>query len=140
MERGGYMFLGTAFGGILGGLIYFEIKKIPRIESLEIFIPYIPIGGILGRLGCFCAGCCYGEITDSIFGICFPKGSHAWVKHVRKGLISPDQFFSLPVHPTQLYEIGMWIIMGFRPYAGACFVYYPLISSGYSPHLSRYIF
>ncbi|MCX7759421.1 MAG: prolipoprotein diacylglyceryl transferase, partial [bacterium] len=43
----------------------------------------------------------------------FPMGSPAWAEHVHQGLISPDPFFSLPVHPTQLYEIIMWIIMAF---------------------------
>jgi len=112
LEHGGSMFLGAFTGGILGTFIYFELRKIPKIEGLEIFVPYIPIGGILGRLGCFCEGCCYGTITDSIFGLRFPMGSPAWAEHVSRQLISSDQFFSLPVHPTQLYEIGMWIIAG----------------------------
>jgi len=111
-ERSGHIFLGGLIGGVLGALLYFEMKKIPKIEGLEIFVPYIPIGGILGRLGCFCEGCCYGTITDSIFGLRFPMGSPAWSEHVSRQLISSDQFFSLPVHPTQLYEIGMWIIAG----------------------------
>ncbi|MCX7759418.1 MAG: prolipoprotein diacylglyceryl transferase, partial [bacterium] len=78
LTSGGYMALGTIFGGIMGALIYFEFKKIPKIEGIEIFIPYIPIGGIFSRLGCFCTGCCYGTITNSIFGLRFPMGSPAW--------------------------------------------------------------
>ena len=105
-------FFGWIDRWILGALLYFEMKKIPKIEGLEIFVPYIPIGGILGRLGCFCEGCCYGTITDSTFGLRFPMDSPAWSEHVSRQLISSDQFFSLPVHPTQLYEIGMWIIAG----------------------------
>jgi len=112
LERGGSMFLGAFTGGIFGAWMYMEWKKIPKIAGLEVFIPYIPIGGIFGRLGCFCEGCCHGTITDSIFGLRFPMDSPAWAEHVSLNLISPDQFFSLPVHPTQLYEIGMWIIAG----------------------------
>ncbi len=112
LNEGGYMALGTILGGIFGALVYFELKKVPKVEGLEIFIPYIPIGAIFSRLGCFCAGCCYGTITNSIFGLRFPMGSLVWAEHVNDGLISPDQFFSLPVHPIQLYEIGMWIIAG----------------------------
>lgn len=51
-------------------------------------------------------------MTQSIFGLRFPKGSAAWWEHVSKDLISSDQFFSLPVHPTQLYEICIWIVIG----------------------------
>ncbi len=108
----GYMALGTILGGIFGALMYLELKKIPKIEGLEVFIPYIPIGGIFGRLGCFCQGCCHGIPTNFLLGLRFPKGSPAWAEHVSRQLISSDQFFSLPVHPTQLYEIGMWIIAG----------------------------
>ncbi len=112
LEQGGSMFLGAFSGGAFGALIYFELKGIPRLKGLEVFIPYIPIGGILGRLGCFCEGCCYGTVTNSIFGLRFPMGSPAWSEQVNKQLISSDQFFSLPVHPTQLYEILAWILMG----------------------------
>jgi len=112
LEHGGSMFLGAFTGGIFGAWMYMEWKKIPKIAGLEIFIPYIPIGGIFGRLGCFCQGCCHGISTNFILGLRFPKGSPAWSEHVHKQLISSDQFFSLPVHPTQLYEIGMWIIAG----------------------------
>jgi len=87
IERSGNVFLGGLSGGILGALIYFELKKVPKIEGLEIFVPYIPVGGILGRLGCFCEGCCHGTVTDSILGLCFPMGSPAWVKHVCHSLI-----------------------------------------------------
>lgn len=111
IHSGGSMFLGAFTGGILGTLLYFEIKKIPFIVGLELFFPYIPIGGILGRFGCFCTGCCYGTMSNTLFALRFPKGSPAWVEQASKGLISADQFFSLPVHPTQLYEIGIWIII-----------------------------
>jgi phosphatidylglycerol:prolipoprotein diacylglycerol transferase len=112
LQRGGSMFLGAFLGGVFGALIYLELKKVPRIEGLEVFIPYIPVGGVLGRTGCFCQGCCHGTVTQSIFGLRFPKGSVAWGQHISKGLISSGQFFSLPVHPTQLYEIGIWIVIG----------------------------
>lgn len=111
MERGGSMFLGAFTGGLFGALLYFELKRIPLLQGLEIFLPYIPIGGIFGRLGCFCEGCCYGTMSNTLFALRFPKGSPAWVEQASKGLISADQFFSLPVHPTQLYEIGIWIII-----------------------------
>jgi phosphatidylglycerol:prolipoprotein diacylglycerol transferase len=47
---------------------------------------------MLGRTGCFLVGDDYGKPTDLAWGIAFPEGS------------PPTQ---VPVHPTQLYEIGM---------------------------------
>ncbi len=112
LQYGGNMFIGALIGGILGCLLYFEIKGIPKLQGLELFLPYIPIGGILGRLGCLCEGCCFGKISDGPLAIRFPHGSPVWYEHLNKGLISYDDFFSLPVHPTQLYEIVAWIIIG----------------------------
>ena len=68
-------------------------------------LPIIPsaitIGHAFGRIGCFFAGCCYGDYTDSIFGVVFPAPG------------CPDY----PVHPTQLYEATfLFIICGICAY------------------------
>jgi len=85
----------TFFGGLLGGatcflLIYFLRikKKYPNanfIEVLTIAPACITAAHGLGRIGCFCAGCCYGIETDSPLGMKFPHLDHA-------------------VYPTQLFE------------------------------------
>ena len=43
-----------------------------------------------GRIGCYLAGCCYGRVTDSAFGVIFPVGSQApaGVKLIPTQLIS----------------------------------------------------
>lgn len=65
----------------------------------------------MGRIGCFCAGCCSGTVSNSLFALRFPYGSAVWAEQFSNGLISYNQFFSLPVHPTQLYEISIWVII-----------------------------
>jgi prolipoprotein diacylglyceryltransferase len=55
------------------------------------------------RLGCFVAGCDYGQVTSAAWAVRFPVGSPAWRDHVVAGLV-PASRPSLPVHPTQLYE------------------------------------
>jgi len=57
------------------------------------------------RAGCFLAGCCWGEVTDWSVGVRFPVGSYAWAQQVAAGLITPDARSSLPVHPSQIYEL-----------------------------------
>ncbi len=68
----------------------------------------------LARLGCFIAGCDYGKVTDLPWAMRFPSGSPAWRDHVRSGLVPPERTASLPVHPAQLYEaaLGLLIALG----------------------------
>lgn len=93
--RAGFHFNGdiTFIGGLIGGAlfflaVYFILRrrlKIRLTDGLSIIPCMITVGHACGRIGCFFAGCCYGKVTDSIFGVLFPG-------HIYK------------VHPTQLYE------------------------------------
>jgi phosphatidylglycerol:prolipoprotein diacylglycerol transferase len=74
----------------------------------------IPAGAalVLARLGCFMAGCDYGTVSSLPWAVRFPAGSPAWRDHVHAGLVAADRAQSLPVHPTELYEslLGLVII------------------------------
>lgn len=88
----------TLLGGIVAGLLTFsvflKIKSIPVLPTLNILTPAFCISHILGRVGCFFAGCCFGSPTNILFGVQFPKDSLAHF-HFEE---------DLHVHPTQLYE------------------------------------
>lgn len=67
----------------------------------------------LGRLGCYFAGCCFGAVTQGALGVQFPVGSQAYRLHREEHLEALKaqfgvlgEWLSLPVHPTQLYEVG----------------------------------
>ena len=70
----------TFFGGLIGGvltflIIYFIFRKKFKnklLDVLSIIPPCIVIAHAFGRVGCFCAGCCYGKATDTVFGVKFP--------------------------------------------------------------------
>jgi phosphatidylglycerol:prolipoprotein diacylglycerol transferase len=69
---------------------------------------------VILRIGCFLAGCCWGTVTGSPTGVSFPAGSLAWEQHVALDLIAADADRSLPVHPTQLYEMALltgWLLI-----------------------------
>ena len=55
------------------------------MKFVSLLIPSIVLAHAFGRIGCFCGGCCYGKVTDSIFGVKFP-------------------FLDEKVLPTQLFE------------------------------------
>ena len=88
-KLGGMTFIGGLIGGVATFLIVYAFfwKKYDTtlFDVLSIIPCPILIAHAFGRIGCFCAGCCYGKETDSIFGIKFPG-------------------MSTPVHPTMLYE------------------------------------
>ncbi len=97
----------TWLGGVVGAFpvtIYLIHKFVPAAKGnaltyFSILVPGIVIAHAFGRLGCFFAGCCYGGLTDSVFGVSFPSTSHA--AHQYPG--GPNGG-SLPVLPTQLFE------------------------------------
>ncbi len=91
-SRGGFTFYGGLFGGILAAIVLFRLRRIPLGEAVNAAAPAVPVGYMLGRVGCFLVGDDYGRPTDVPWGIAFPEGS-------------PPT--TVPVHPTQLYEILM---------------------------------
>lgn len=86
----------TFMGGLIGGAAFFIVctllhkDKSVRSEFplvADIAAPVILVAHGFGRIGCFFGGCCYGKVTDSVFGINYPVDG-VWQ----------------PRFPTQLYE------------------------------------
>lgn len=110
---GGLVFFGGLFGGIIAGIIYLKLHKIPVISGADMVAPFMALAHGIGRIGCFLNGCCWGAVTR--FGypwaVQFPKGSSCYRRQLREKLISGDDLYSLPVHPTQIYEtLGNFMI------------------------------
>jgi len=104
---GGLVYYGGLLLAIPVGIWYLRRYRIPVWKVGDIAGFAIPGGLVFGRLGCFMAGCCHGEVSPYTFGgISFPAGSPAWEQHVDLHLISKRATESLPVHPTQLWEGG----------------------------------
>jgi len=93
----GITFLGGLIGAIAGFILFYRIMNYSK-KSLYYFMNILIVGVVLahafGRLGCFCAGCCYGKSTTSSLGVTFPVGSDAFYVY------GPNN----NVLPTQLYE------------------------------------
>ena len=90
--EGGLVF----YGGVIFALptvIWLARKRgLPLWQTADIWAPSIAIGHAIGRLGCFCAGCCYGKPAEGLpWSVTFTD---------------PDSLALLwtPLHPTQLYE------------------------------------
>jgi phosphatidylglycerol:prolipoprotein diacylglycerol transferase len=100
----------------------------------------VMLGLAIGRIGCFMAGCCWGDICASPqalapvtdprvsfkiqtfpalspdrfpLAVRFPRDAGAWEQHTKLNLISSEATRSLPVHPVQLYEAGLAFLFCF---------------------------
>ncbi len=96
-ETGGLTFMGGLITGVvvfIVGTILFAKGQVKRnfYTCASYAAPCIVIGHLFGRLGCFCAGCCYGKVTDSFLGVQFPGDSHK-------------------VLPTQLFEVAFLAVL-----------------------------
>ena len=143
-ERGRRFWLGAGaalYGGLLGvlvaGLLTSLYYRIPIRRYLDGLALALSLGLVSGRIGCFLAGCNHGQVTQQIWGVCFPLGSSAYNQHAKEGLLQVPTTLSLPVHPTQLYEatfglsmfsVGLWILSR-RRYEGQVFV---VLMGGYA--------
>lgn len=120
LRRGGLVAYGGFLGGFLGSWAYLKSVKIRLLPWGDVAAPGLAVGLLITRIGCYLFGCDFGQpLTESAPGWLkklgtFPRwndatllegaGSPAWSQHVDKRGLSPDAEFSLPVHPTQLYE------------------------------------
>ena len=136
-ERGRRFWLGggaALYGGLLGvlaaGTLTSLYYRIPIRRYLDGLALALSLGLLSGRIGCFLAGCNHGQVTQQVWGVCFPLGSPAFNQQAKEGLLRVPTSLSLPVHPTQLYEaafrlsmfcLGLWILSR-RRYQGQVFV------------------
>ena len=114
--RGGLVFQGALLA-IPFLYIYLRRKGVEFWSLADIAVPFIPLGHAIGRLGCFLNGCCYGERTDVLWAMPFPRvpfnlskepvGSPPYIDHCQRfGLSYWQDQWSFPVHPTQLYSVA----------------------------------
>ena len=66
--------------------------------------PGIALGHVVGRLGCFLGGCCYGAPTSAPWAVTFTSPDAA------ANVGTP---LGVPLHPTQLYEAGTELMILF---------------------------
>jgi len=131
---GGMVFYGGVICGFAAVSCYSSVRRVPLLTVLDLLAPGLILGLALGRIGCFMAGCCWGDLCEDRASIAkitgskalwqiqtvpaisragfplavrFPPEAGAFEQHVRLGLIDPHADQSLAVHPVQLYEAAL---------------------------------
>ena len=112
-KAGGEALFGSLMLGVPAAFVLCKLMKVPFFEVCDAAAVGIPVGLVIGRIGCLCVGCCHGKVTGLPWGVRFPKhvdmngvaqGSAAFLEQLRRGLVVTTDSESLPVHPTQVYE------------------------------------
>ena len=112
--------LGT---GAIGVFIYARLTRQSFRRLLDVFALPTLAGLAIHRIGCFVAGCCWGDVVggghvgeyaaqvqttaflgELASGVQYPAGSLPYEQHMALGLLEPGALESLPVYPVQLYE------------------------------------
>lgn len=91
LSRSGFVFYGGAIAGVAAVFILAKRQGINVLKLVDIGVLGIPLGHALGRIGCFCYGCCYGRPTDAPWGMLFPPDSPAGLLNTK---VIPTQLIS----------------------------------------------
>lgn len=121
---------GLLAAGAFAVFVYSRIANLSFRRLLDIFALPALAGLMIHRVGCFLAGCCWGDIVSNTYGtslaaqvqtlpffsgfsngVQYPSGSLPYQQHVAMGLIESDALASLPVYPVQLYEGALLLVV-----------------------------
>src|SRR5437763_12381363 len=97
LARSGGVFYGGLIVAVTVALWYIRRVGLPLWTTCDVFAPGIALGHVIGRFGCFFAGCCFGKPTNVPWAITFKDPFAA------ANVGTP---LNVPLHPTQLYEAG----------------------------------
>ena len=100
IDRGGLVFYGGFFLALIAIWGYCRLQRLELLRVFDIMTPALAIGHAAGRIGCFLNGCCYGKPTELAWGVLYPAGS-----------APAQQYPGQTLHPVQLYEAGLNILM-----------------------------
>lgn len=111
--------ISTAHFSLMGGVLFAAwivlaavlVMRLDVWKTADALAPGLALGIAVMRVGCFCAGCCYGIVTTGPFGVTFPEGSVAHLMQLANGQIGLFDT-PLPVYPTQLFELTGALLAG----------------------------
>jgi phosphatidylglycerol:prolipoprotein diacylglycerol transferase len=120
---------GMLASGSVALYVYSRLTKMSFRRLMDVFALPTLVGLMIHRVGCFLAGCCWGDVvgreatgefaaqvqtlpwlSSLSAGVQYPPGSLPFEQHVAMGLIDPTALASLPVVPVQLYEAALLFV------------------------------
>jgi phosphatidylglycerol:prolipoprotein diacylglycerol transferase len=110
---GGLTYYGGLIGASLAAWALLRRDRFPFWKAADMAGFAIPLGLAFGRVGCLMAGCCFGAVCELPWAISFPGRSPASEEQFKDHLIRSARLYSLPVHPTQVYEAAAALAIAF---------------------------
>jgi phosphatidylglycerol---prolipoprotein diacylglyceryl transferase len=97
LVRSGGVFYGGLIAAVVVAIWYLRRHRMPVWSVTDVFAPAVALGHVVGRMGCFFAGCCHGRPTDVPWAVTFRS------EYAAQNVGTP---INIPLHPAQLYEAG----------------------------------
>ena len=134
LRRGGLVAYGGFLGGYLGSWLYLRSQKIRLLPWADVAVPSLASGLLITRIGCYLFGCDFGKRLPETAPAALKKlgtfphwepgtlegseGAPAFARHldiVGKHSPAGDELLkmghSFPVHPTQIYESLVGLVL-----------------------------
>ena len=116
-SRSGLVFWGGLIGGIAASWLVLRRKRVPFFRVADATAPALAAGYAIGRTGCWAVGDDYGRPWTGWLAVAFPEGAPPSTAGTLMRDFGAQLPFSLKpetvlgVHPTQLYETAMGLVM-----------------------------
>jgi phosphatidylglycerol:prolipoprotein diacylglycerol transferase len=137
-QGGGMVFYGGVVFGIAAVIAYARWYEVELRLLLDLLAAPLALGLAIGRIGCFMAGCCWGDLCVDAnayppladprlryqvqtlpwlsgdgfpLAVRYPIDCGAWLQHQELNLMPSTATQSLPVHPVQLYEAAAALLL-----------------------------
>ncbi|MFA6032372.1 MAG: prolipoprotein diacylglyceryl transferase [Myxococcota bacterium] len=91
--EGGLVWYGGFIAALAAGWVFIRRRSMNYMRTADLFMPGVALGHAIGRLGCLCAGCCWGR--ESAAG--YPLA----IIFTNPEALAPR---FVPMHPVQIYE------------------------------------
>jgi phosphatidylglycerol:prolipoprotein diacylglycerol transferase len=111
INEGGLIFYGGFLGGLAAVAVFAKTHGESVLSLYDFAVTSVPLAHAFGRVGCLMNGCCFGRVCEGFPGVRFPADSLPWYYHTVRGQIGAGARHSLPVHPVQLYEAALNLVL-----------------------------
>lgn len=112
----GFAVYGGLIGGALGVGAFVAVNKLPAWKIADLAMPAVVLAMGIGRMGCFCAGCCHGAVAAIgehpigllpswiTSGQLWLSGTFPYLTNEVHGGVG--RLHDVPLYPTQLWDFA----------------------------------